>query len=633
MIYFNALSLPLATSASPTRWFSSSLPGVTLNGSNGADWLSATDATATLQGGAGDDTYAVWDSRITITEADGGGIDTVQSWAGRQVLSAYIENLRLMQGNQLGIGNALDNIITGSAGNDTLNGGGGNDVLIGGGGVDAFVIAPGNGSDAIVDFTPGTDTIRLQGYAFTNFAAARAAMTQTGADTTIALGGGENLVLRNVVADSLTAHDIWLPADPLHLGMTQSFTDDFDAFSASANGLGTTWKTSLKITDQLRTLSSNKEAEYYSDSSVGMNPFSLQGGVLDITAAPGANPLNLAYNSGVITTATSFAQQYGYFEVKAQLPAGQGFWPAFWLLPVDGTWPPEIDIFEMLGNNPTTAYASLHSGLSGNTTFKIPYLPDLTTGFHTYGLSWQADMLRWFIDGNEVAEAATPADMNKPMYVLLNLAVGDTGSWPGKYDPSLPTGHLLVDYVHVWANGAAPVTESGGVVAAGGTYSLQPDGVSDLYDFSHATVALTMDASGLSMGGTHTVWGSPLGSTVRGGAAPVDFAGGAASDSFTFGSGVSLAIGNGGNDSFVLVKGAISAGDQIADFHLNLADGGEHDTLRLLGFSSAAHLDFVGNTGSAQSYHVVDGDYVSANLLIQVVNGSSHLGSLDILFG
>ncbi|WP_280138758.1 hypothetical protein [Methylobacterium sp. Leaf117] len=38
--------------------------------------------------------------------------------------------------------------------------------------------------------------------------------------------------------------------------------------------------------------------------------------------------------------------------------------------------------------------------------------------------------------------------------MVVNLAVGDTGSWPGKYDASMPTTHLDVDYVRVWANDA-----------------------------------------------------------------------------------------------------------------------------------------------------------------------------------
>src|SRR3712207_8253598 len=52
----------------------------------------------------------------------------------------------------------------------------------------------------------------------------------------------------------------------------------------------------------------------------------------------------------------SFAQEYGRFELRGRLPAGQGLWPAFWLLPVDTSWPPEIDVMEGLGSEPTTVY-------------------------------------------------------------------------------------------------------------------------------------------------------------------------------------------------------------------------------------------------------------------------------------
>jgi hypothetical protein len=57
--------------------------------------------------------------------------------------------------------------------------------------------------------------------------------------------------------------------------MRLTFADEFNSFSASAHGAGTTWKTSYGITTDYRTLAPNKEAEYYSDSSVGVNPFSL----------------------------------------------------------------------------------------------------------------------------------------------------------------------------------------------------------------------------------------------------------------------------------------------------------------------------------------------------------------------
>ena len=94
--------------------------------------------------------------------------------------------------------------------------------------------------------------------------------------------------------------------------------------------------------------------------------------------------------------------------------------------------------------------------------------------------NWRADTITWLIDGNEVAQAATPADMHQPMYMLLNLGVGDAGSWPGAYDPAKPTGHLLIDYVRVWQDGTTPpppaftlVTGPGDVAAVGGSYTFE----------------------------------------------------------------------------------------------------------------------------------------------------------------
>lgn len=631
----NARSIALNPSAKVTTWLAPAAKGGVLLGTAGADMLSAPNGPATLAGGAGDDTYAVWSGNITLREQAGGGIDTLQSYAAAIVLPDCIENLRLMWAGIAGRGNALDNIVTGGDGSQTIDGGAGADVLAGGAGADTFVLRRGNGSDVITDFQAGTDRILLQDYALYGFTGLKAALRQSGADTVLDLGGGETLVLRNTKAAALGAKDFLLPADPAHAGMRITFADEFNSLSASASGSGTTWKTTLKIGDQLRTLASNKEAQYYADASVGVNPFRTAGGILDITAAPGANPLKLAYNSGALTTAQSFAQQYGFFE----LPAGQGFWPAFWLLPTDGSWPPEIDIFEVLGNDPTTAYFSLHTQAGPTTVAKVGLLPDLSAGFHTYGLDWQADRIRWYLDGNPVAEAATPADMHKPMYMLLNLAVGDAGSWPGKYDPGLPTAHMLVDYVRVWQTGAAPppvldrtVRGPADVAATGGSYALRPDGISDLYDFGKAQAGIHLDATNLPGKLTHVVSGSAFSDTVQAGAGTLNFNAGAGDDTFLFGRGTARVMGGAGNDCFVLTKGAIAANDQIIDFHRSLPGGGEHDLLRLDGFSAAARLELKSGAGALKHYQVVDGGYASPAIAIQMADGTGGLSKADYAF-
>ena len=238
-----------------------------------------------------------------------------------------------------------------------------------------------------------------------------------------------------------------------------------------------------------------------------------------------------------------------------------------------------------------------------------------------------------------MAEAATPADMQKPMYMLLNLAVGDTGSWPGKYDPSLPTGHMLVDYVRVWQTGTVPpppaftlVTGPGDVAAVGGSYALKPDGLSDLYDFGKARAGVHFDGTNLPIKLAHTVWGSPFGDEIRAGAGTLNFAAGAGDDVFIFGRGTSRVMGGAGNDSFVLTKGAIGVSDQIIDFHRSLPGGGEHDLLRLDGFSAAAHLDYKSGSGALQFYAVVDGAYTSPLLAITIANGTGQLAAQDYVF-
>ena len=73
----------------------------------------------------------------------------------------------------------------------------------------------------------------------------------------------------------------------------------------AASLAGGMYRDTYKIVDQLRTLSTNREAEYYSDASVGVNPFSIRSGVLDITAAPGSNPLKMPDDTNRMDTSTN----------------------------------------------------------------------------------------------------------------------------------------------------------------------------------------------------------------------------------------------------------------------------------------------------------------------------------------
>lgn len=168
------------------------------------------------------------------------------------------------------------------------------------------------------------------------------------------------------------------------------------------------------------------------------------------------------YTSARLKTQGRFSQKYGRFEARIQIPAGQGVWPAFWMLGDDfgkTRWPAcgEIDIMENVGSEPAIVHGSLHGpGYSGSDTYALPR-GHFTEGFHIFAVEWESRAVRFYVDGKLYATrtpVALPAGQtwpfDHPFFILLNLAVG--GTMPGS--PSDSTAfpqRMLVDYVRVYS--------------------------------------------------------------------------------------------------------------------------------------------------------------------------------------
>jgi beta-glucanase (GH16 family) len=459
----NAVGKALPYSGTSTGFFSATGSGPALHGTTGNDSMWGDSAVnVTMSGGAGDDIYYLYSGINKASEAASAGVDTISTWMS-YTLPQNFENLTVTGDGRYAFGNSSDNIISGASGSQTIDGRGGNDVLTGGSGADTFLITKGNGSDLITDFGVD-DKVRLSNTGIASFEQVLSRVTQVGANLKLDLGGGESLVFANKTRSDLHASQFDLNLDRSALHAT--FSDNFDSLSLY-NGSKGTWEPKFWwAPTKGSTLPGNSEDQWYVNPAyaptAAVKPFSVSNGVLTISADPTPDALKAAveghdYTSGILTTHASFSQTYGYFEIRADMPDDQGAWPGFWLLPEDGSWPPELDVVEMRGQEPNTVIVTAHSNATGQHTMQsTPVKVASTAGFHTYGVLWEKDEIVWYLDDVAIAHANTPADMHKPMYMLVNLAVGGIA---GDATQDLKDGSdLKVDYIRAYSLDDAPVT-------------------------------------------------------------------------------------------------------------------------------------------------------------------------------
>jgi len=196
----------------------------TLEGGEGQDTLDGGTGSDRMIGGAGDDTYRVDSAGDTVVEVEGGGVDHVISSVAFSLRdqNQWIENLSLVGSSDLdAVGNARDNVISGTHGDNVLNGAWGNDTLIGRGGNDTFrdfggadTMIGGFGNDVyyvdhvrdrvVEEANQGTDTVfasvsyslKMQGQAIEN-------LTLTGEENLNATGNARKNVITGNNGDNV----------------------------------------------------------------------------------------------------------------------------------------------------------------------------------------------------------------------------------------------------------------------------------------------------------------------------------------------------------------------------------------------------------------------------------------------
>lgn len=180
------------------------------------------------------------------------------------------------------------------------------------------------------------------------------------------------------------------------------------------------------------------------------------------------------YTSTRMITQDKVNMKYGRVEIRAKLPAGQGLWPAFWMLGSDiaeNPWPAcgEIDMMEFIAGQEDEVHGTVHGpnhyGGGGITQHYKLDEGTFTDGFHEFIFEWTPDEMRWYIDDDEEPyhviertednQAARGGSPEEPEYTENKVVNGEFNDSIADNMNSAP------DNWYVWAGEGGAVNEYG----------------------------------------------------------------------------------------------------------------------------------------------------------------------------
>jgi beta-glucanase (GH16 family) len=181
------------------------------------------------------------------------------------------------------------------------------------------------------------------------------------------------------------------------------------------------------------------------------------------------NRKTVNYTAASITTSHNNSWLFGRFEVRARIDTAMGSWPAIWLLGSDREWPScgEIDMMEFyrFEGNPVVLANVAWSGKGRHNPIwdsnkkllseLIQSDKDWPQKYHVWRMDWTPTEIRLYLDDvlynttliSQTINADGSNPFTKPMYFLLNLALGSNGGTP---DLSKSSFFYEVDYVRVY---------------------------------------------------------------------------------------------------------------------------------------------------------------------------------------
>lgn len=177
------------------------------------------------------------------------------------------------------------------------------------------------------------------------------------------------------------------------------------------------------------------------------------------------------WSSGRIDTCRLAGFKYGRLEAKLKYDVVSGAFPAFWTIGTCAYYPTgedihgvhkskgtqwaqngEIDMFEGRGTNSEISQGGWYNQDDGkgnmNMVFGTKNID--ASQYHVYAVEWTETTIIAYIDGVETGrkDISDIKSWHRPMYIILNMAVGSTGGYPTDDCTSMK---MEVDWVRVYA--------------------------------------------------------------------------------------------------------------------------------------------------------------------------------------